>query len=37
MSKRHGIFTEHFTIFTNWKRVGIRVLQIVEDHFLEMI
>ena len=42
MSKRDGIFPENFTIFffkcwKNWKPVGIRIWQILEDHLLEMI
>ena len=41
MSKRHGIFTENFSIFfkrsKKWKRTVIQIWQILEDKLLEMI
>ena len=42
MSNCKGIFTENFTIFffkcrKNWKRAGIQISHILEDHLFEMI
>ena len=42
MSKRHGSFNENFTTFIlkcvkNWKRAGIQIWEILEDHLLEII
>ena len=39
ISKRDAIFSENFIIFfsnAEWKCSGIRISQILEDHFLEM-